>query len=285
MQSLETVFVVGAGAMGHGIAQVFAEAGMKTFMRDLNEDLVQKGMAKIKKNLSKKVAKGRMSEERQNEVLAKLHPVTTLEEVAQADLVVEAATENVSIKESILKELDRLLKADAILATNTSSISITKLAAVTSRPEVFIGTHFFNPVQTMRIVEIIPGIQTSEDTLNAAKRIVDVIGKETVVAKDFPAFLLNRMLLPLLNEAFYCYMEGQGTAEDIDKGMKMAMGHPMGPLELSDFIGLDTLLSVFEVMYEGYGDPKYFPCPILTKLVEAGHYGVKSGKGFYDHTK
>lgn len=284
MKEIKTVFVVGAGIMGHGIAQVFAEAGFETYMRDLNEDLVQKGVAKIKKNLDKKVSRGKLAADSVQEILARLHPVTALDKLAEAELVIEAATENISLKEKIFKELAQYLSEDAILASNTSSISITKLASFTKKPERFIGIHFFNPVQTMKIVEIIPGLQTQDAVLESTKAAVAKIGKEFVLAKDYPAFLLNRILLPLLNEAYYCYMEGKGSAEDIDKGMKLAMGHPMGPLELSDFIGLDTLLSVFHVMYEGYGDSKYFPCPILTKLVEAGHYGVKSGKGFYDYT-
>jgi len=284
LKEVKTVFVVGAGIMGHGIAQVFAEAGFITYMRDLNEELVQKGMAKIKKNLAKKVSKGKIAEDQVQEILSRLYPVTALNKISQADLVIEAATENAAIKEKIFREIDEFISEDSILASNTSSISITKLASFTEKPEKFIGMHFFNPVQTMKVVEIIPGLQTEDVILDSIKEVVGKVGKEVVVAKDYPAFLLNRILLPMLNEAYYCYMEGKGSAEDIDKGMKLAMGHPMGPLELSDFIGLDTLLSVFNVMYEGYGDQKYFPCPILNKLVEAGHYGVKSGKGFYDYT-
>lgn len=283
MKAVSTVFVIGAGIMGHGIAQVFAEAGFQTYMRDLNKELVEKGMGKIKKNLAKKVSKGMITEDQVQETLARINPVTGLDKLSQADLVIEAATENIGLKEKIFKDISQYLTGETILATNTSSISITKLASFNIRPERFIGMHFFNPVPTMKIVEIIPGLTTSDDVLARTKEAVQKIGKEYVVAKDYPAFLLNRILLQLLNEAYYCYMEGKATAEDIDKGMKLAMGHPMGPLELSDFIGLDTLLSVFNVMHEGYGESKYFPCPVLTKLVEAGHYGVKSGKGFYDY--
>lgn len=282
---INRIFVVGAGIMGSGIVQVAAQAGYQVWMQDLTPELVNKGLGVISKNLQKSVDKGKLAAEKMQEIIGNITTVTDLEQVAQADLVIEAATERWAIKQQIFKELDQRCSPECIMATNTSSISITKIAAQTSRPEKVIGTHFFNPVPVMPIVEIIAGLMTSEDTLQAAEAMSKRMGKETVRAKDYPAFLLNRMLLPMLNEAFYCLMEGVGTREDIDKGMRLAMGHPMGPLTLSDFVGLDTLLSVFEVMYEGYGDPKYFPCPLLRQMVEAGHYGVKSGKGFYDYRR
>lgn len=281
--SISKVFVIGAGIMGSGIAQVCAEAGIETYICDINETLVEKGINNIKNNLERAVSKGKMSEARKDEIMKNLVGTIDMSALSVADFVVEAVTENVRVKEEVFRKMDTLCKIGAVLATNTSSISITKLASVTKRPQWVIGTHFFNPVPVMRIVEVIRGMDTSDETVSITLDFAKQINKEVVFAKDYPAFLLNRMLLPMLNEAFYCLMEGQGTAEDIDRGMKLAMGHPMGPLELADLIGLDTLLLVFEVMYEGYGDPKYFPCPLLRKMVEAGRLGRKSGRGFYEY--
>ncbi len=284
MQEIKNVMVIGAGIMGSGIAQVFIEAGYQTYLKDLDKILVEKAVSSIQNNLEKKIQRGKLTEEANQRALANLTPTISFDMISKIDLIVEAATENLGIKMDIFKELDEAAPERTILATNTSSISVTKLASVTTRPDKIVGTHFFNPVIKMKLVEIVRGLQTSDETLKDVSDVVKRIGKEVVEAKDYPAFLFNRILLPMLNEAFYCYMEGQATAENIDKGMTLAMGHPMGPLKLADLIGLDTLLSVFEVMYEGYGDQKYFPCPILTKMVEAGHYGVKSGRGFYNYS-
>ncbi|NPV91180.1 MAG: 3-hydroxybutyryl-CoA dehydrogenase [Firmicutes bacterium] len=283
--AVNSIFVIGSGIMGNGIAQVAAQAGYQVWMQDLTPELVGKGLGVISRNLQKNVDKGKLAVEKMREILGNITTVTDLEKAGEADMVIEVATERWAIKEQIFKELDKRCRPDCIMASNTSSISITKIGAVTSRPEKVVGTHFFNPVPVMPIVELIAGLSTAEETMKAVEEMAQRMKKETVRAKDYPAFLLNRMLLPLLNEAFYCLMEGVGTREDIDKGMRLAMGHPMGPLTLSDFVGLDTLLSVFQVMYEGYGDPKYFPCPLLVQMVAAGHYGVKSGKGFYDYRK
>ncbi|MBC7344689.1 MAG: 3-hydroxybutyryl-CoA dehydrogenase, partial [Clostridia bacterium] len=274
------VLVVGAGQMGHGIAQVCAQAGYQVWVQDIKEEFLAQGRTNIEKSLDRAVSKGKMEKSQAEQILSRLTFTLDLAEGKEAEFAIEAATENMDVKKRIFGELDTLLGPEAFLATNTSSLSITKIASFTRRPEKVVGMHFFNPVQVMPVVEIIPGLSTSSQTLDYALTIAREIGKQTVVAKDYPAFLLNRILLPMLNEAMYCLMEGMASREDIDKGMKLAMGHPMGPLELADFVGLDTLLAVLEVMYEGYGDPRYYPCPLLRKMVEAGHYGVKSGKGF-----
>lgn len=280
---VEKVMVIGAGQMGAGIAQVFAQAGYKVFLNDMNQDALDKGMHLIEKLLTRAVEKERMTEEEKESTLANLTPITALEKGKESDFVVEAIVENMDVKKQVFKELDELVKKDAILASNTSSLSLTEIASVTKRPEQVIGMHFMNPVPVMKLVEVIRGIQTSDATYEVVKQLSDALNKVTVEVKDFPGFVANRVLIPMINEAVYTVYEGIASIEDVDTVMKLGMNHPMGPLQLADFIGLDTVLSIMDVLHEGFGDSKYRPCPLLKQYVQAGWLGKKTGRGFYTY--
>ena len=280
---IKKVGVVGAGQMGNGIAHVCALAGYDVLLNDLNVERIKAGLASINGNLARQVSKGTISEQARQQALAHIKPAEKLADLGACDLVIESATEKEDVKRKILIDLCQNLKPEAILATNTSSISITRLAAVTDRPERFIGIHFMNPVPVMELVELVRGIATGDETYEAAKAFVANLGKTYAVAEDFPAFMVNRILLPMINEAIYTLYEGVGSVDSIDTAMRLGAHHPMGPLELADFIGLDTVLSVMQVLHEGLADSKYRPCPLLVKYVEAGWLGRKAGRGFYDY--
>ncbi len=279
--AVEKIQVVGAGQMGSGIAQVAAQAGLTVHLADVDEATLRKGLEAIEKNLSRSVEKERISREEMDETLARIDSGT--EYAADADLAIEAVVEVAEVKAEVFRALNERLGEDAILATNTSSISITELAATTRRPERFIGMHFFNPVPLMKLVEIVRGLQTSDETFGAAHELAERLGKEPVEVRDSPGFVSNRVLLPMINEAVYCVMEGVAGPEEVDTVMKLGMNHPMGPLALADLIGLDTCLHIMEVLHEGLGDTKYRPCPLLRRYVAAGRLGHKSGKGFYEY--
>lgn len=279
--AIDRILVVGAGQMGSGIAQVAAETGLQVWLHDISEEYVQKGLGRIRANLNRQVEKGRLTGEQRDAVLARIHPVTRLEDGADVQIVVEAATENMQVKKEIFESLDRLCPSETILATNTSSLPITEIAAVTKRPEQVIGMHFMNPVPVMKLVEVIRGLATRDDVFQAVEELAKRMGKVPVEVADYPGFVANRILLPMINEAIYCVYEGVATPEAVDTVMKLGANHPMGPLQLADFIGLDTCLAIMEVLYEGLGDPKYRPCPLLRKYVKAGWLGKKSGRGFY----
>jgi len=280
---VQHVGIIGAGQMGNGIAYVFARAGYDVLLSDISEEALQKALSKIEINFQRQVAKEAMTAEEAKIALSRVKISTSLEGFSEVDLAIEAATENEQIKIAIFQDLCPILKADAILATNTSSISITRLASTTDRPEKFIGLHFMNPVPVMQLVELIRGIATSEETYHIAEVFIEKIGKTSSNSEDFPAFIVNRLLLPMINEAIYTLYEGVGSVESIDKAMRLGANHPMGPLQLADFIGLDTCLSIMQVLYEGLADTKYRPCPLLVKYVEAGWIGQKVGRGFYDY--
>ncbi|NOZ65502.1 MAG: 3-hydroxybutyryl-CoA dehydrogenase [Alphaproteobacteria bacterium] len=280
---VQHVGIIGAGQMGNGIAHVFAVAGYDVLLSDINEEALQKAVAKIEKNLHRQVAKGFLAEDLAKAAVDRITTSTSLDGFSEVDLAIEAATENEQVKIAIFQDICPLLKADAILATNTSSISITRLASTTDRPEKFIGLHFMNPVPVMKLVELIRGIATSEETYHIAETFIEKIGKTSANSEDFPAFIVNRLLLPMINEAIYTLYEGVGSVEAIDKAMRLGANHPMGPLQLADFIGLDTCLSIMQVLYEGLADTKYRPCPLLVKYVEAGWIGQKVRRGFYDY--
>jgi 3-hydroxybutyryl-CoA dehydrogenase len=282
--SIKTFGVVGAGQMGNGIAQVAAMSGLNVIMNDINAEFVERGLATITKILARNVDKGKMADDERNAVLNRIKTSTALQDLSAADFIVEAATENEGLKFQIFKDLDEVSKSDVILATNTSSIPIGRIAAQTRRPEKVIGMHFMNPVPVMRLVEVIPGIATSEDTFNTTWGLAEKFGKTPAKANDYPGFIANRILLPMINEAVYCLYHGVGTREDIDTVMKLGMNHPMGPLTLADLIGLDTCLAIMETLYDGFKDSKYRPCPLLRKYVEAGWLGRKTGRGFYEYT-
>jgi 3-hydroxybutyryl-CoA dehydrogenase len=283
VQSIRKIGVIGAGQMGNGIAHVCAVAGYSVLLNDLSPDRIKEGLATINGNMTRQVGKNILKEEDKKAAIKRISPAESYDALSDCDLVIETAVEKEEIKRKIFIDLCPVLKPEAILATNTSSISITRLASTTDRPERFIGIHFMNPVPLMELVEVIRGIATSEDTFETAKAFVAKVGKRIAVAEDFPAFIVNRILLPMINEAIYTLYEGVGNVEAIDTAMKLGAHHPMGPLELADFIGLDTCLSVMQVLHEGLADSKYRPCPLLVKYVEAGWLGRKAQRGFYDY--
>ena len=280
---IKTVGIIGAGQMGSGIAHVVSLAGYTVLLNDISKERVEAALATINGNMSRQVHRGKITENDRDKALSLISHASSLEAFGEADLVIEAATEDEDIKRKILIALCPQLKPHTIVGSNTSSISITRLAAVTDRPEQFIGVHFMNPVPVMDLVEMIRGIATDESTFNSSRRFIETLGKTVTVAEDFPAFIVNRILLPMINEAVYTLYEGVGSVEAIDLAMRLGARHPMGPLQLADFIGLDTCLSVMQVLYEGLADTKYRPCPLLVKYVEAGWLGRKTQRGFYDY--
>ncbi len=283
MVDIRSVGIVGAGQMGSGIAHVVALGGYDVHLHDVSSDRIEAGLKQIERNLSRQVVRGIITQDAMDAGLARIHSAPELQTIGATDLAIEAATENEEVKKSIFKALTPYLKPDTILASNTSSISITRLASASDRPDRFIGLHFMNPVPLMKLVEIIRGIATGAPTYEIAVNFAKSLGKTTANAEDFPAFIVNRVLVPMINEAIYTLYEGVGTVDAIDTAMKLGANHPMGPLELGDFIGLDTVLSIMNVLHEGLADSKYRPCPLLTKYVEAGWLGRKSGRGFYDY--
>lgn len=282
---IETVGIIGAGTMGNGIAQICAAAGLQVVMVDISDAAVSRGVATVGSSLDRLVKKEKMSAADRDAVLARINATTDKSKLSSCDLVIEAATENEDLKIKILKDLCANLQPRALVATNTSSISVTRLAAATDRPDRFIGMHFFNPVPVMQLLELIRGLQTSDDTHAKALAFAQRVGKVAVTAKNSPGFAVNRILCPMINEAVFALQEGIASAEEIDAGMKLGCNHPIGPLALADMIGLDTMLSVMEVFYTGFNDPKYRPAPLLKEMVDAGHLGRKTGRGFYEYGK
>jgi 3-hydroxybutyryl-CoA dehydrogenase len=283
MVEIRRVGVIGAGTMGNGIAHVFARSGLPVVLADVDQPALDRGLSAIEKNLAREVVKGKLTQPDADAARARIIGTLDRKALAGCDLVVEAATERFAVKQSLFQDLDGLLAADAILASNTSSISITKLAATTKRPDQVIGMHFFNPVPVMQLVEVIRGLQTSQATFDTVKAVSERLGKTPVEVNDAAGFVSNRVLMPLLNEAMFAVMEGVATPEAVDKVFQLGMAHPMGPLTLADFIGLDVCLDIMRVLEEGLGDPKYRPCPLLIRMVDAGWRGRKSGKGFFEY--
>jgi 3-hydroxybutyryl-CoA dehydrogenase len=281
--AIKTVGVLGAGTMGNGIAHVFAKYGFHVVLRDVQQEFLDRGMATITKNVDREISKGKLPADQKAAILGRISPVTELQMLAHADFVVEAVTEQLDLKLRVLREADALLPATAILATNTSSISITQLAAATRRPQNFIGMHFMNPVPVMQLVEVIRGLATGDAAFDATMALCRKLEKTPVAVSDAPGFVSNRVLMPMINEAAYCVMEGVATAQAVDEVMKLGMNHPLGPLALADLIGLDTCLNIMEVLHSGFCDSKYRPCPLLKKMVAAGWLGRKSGRGFYTY--
>src|SRR5256714_3825948 len=281
--NMNTVGVIGAGTMGNGIAHVFARNGYEVLLCEVEQRFLDRGIETIRKNLDREVAKNKLTAEQSQEALARIRAVLDRKELGQCDFIVEAATEKFEIKAQILRDVDSLCRPEVILSSNTSSISITKIAALTKRPDKVIGMHFFNPVPVMKLVEVIRGLATSNETYSTVKVLAEKLEKTPVEVNDAPGFVSNRVLMPLLNEAMYAVMEGVATPEAVDEVFKLGMAHPMGPLTLADFIGLDICLDIMRVMHNGLGDPKYRPCPLLIKMVDAGWLGKKSGQGFYKY--
>lgn len=284
-QTFGTIGVVGAGQMGHGIAYVLLRAGHRVFLLDVSQDYVEAGAKRIAKQLARDVEKERMTAEEREQALTRLKPTTMAADLSAADFIIEAVTEKFEVKAGVFRSLEPHCSPVTILASNTSSIPITRLAAATQRPDRFVGLHFFNPVPVMKLVEVVPGLQTSPETADKAVRLAESAGKTAVRVNDFPGFISNRVLMPMINEAVFCLMEGVADAQGIDSVMKLGMNHPMGPLELADLIGLDVCLDIMKVLYESFRDSKYRPCPLLEKMVNAGRLGRKTGRGFYQYTE